>query len=171
MILALLLALVAMLIARIRHQRPLPQRSGIRRHTKCEMQPASTSANGMRHYRAKPIVVRERLFRIAMESPDASCRTIADRFNRDHVEQGWSVGKTYVADFLREYLSTVSAPLRLSYPSAHNHRHVFDPLFSVEAPSARRSASRMVHLTRSPPEHWAVTRSSSSAMRLSASMR
>ena len=48
----------------------------------------------MGHYRAKPVEVREGLFRIALESPDASCRTIADRINRNHVEHGWSVGKT-----------------------------------------------------------------------------
>lgn len=51
----------------------------------------------------KTVEVREGLFRIALEAPDASCRAITDRFNRDHVEQGWSVGKTYVAEFLREF--------------------------------------------------------------------
>ena len=69
----------------------------------------------MRHYRAKPAGVREGLFRIAIESPDASCRMIADRFNRDHVEQGWSVSKTYVSEFLREYKQWRTAPQRHSH--------------------------------------------------------
>lgn len=77
----------------------------------------------MRHYRAKPTEVREGLFRIAMESPDASCRTIADRFNRDHLEQGWSVGKTYVADFLRELKQWRAVPKR--------HAHAIDNACAV----------------------------------------
>lgn len=118
MILVLLFLVVAISIAHIRHRRLLPQRFEIRRHAKRETQPASTNASGMRHYRAKPVEVREGLFRIALESPDASCRTIADRFNRDHVEQGWSVGKTYVADFLREFKQWQAAPKR--------HEHSID---------------------------------------------
>lgn len=72
----------------------------------------STHASGMRHHRAKPIEVRDVLFRIALEAPDASCRTIADRFNRDHAEQGWSIGKTYVAEFLREFKKWRAVPKR-----------------------------------------------------------
>ena len=118
MTLVLLLLVVAILIAHIRHRRPTPQRSGIRRHAKRETQPASTNAGDMRHYRAKPTEVREGLFRIAMESPDASCCTIADRFNRDHVEQGWWVGKTYAADFLREFkLIACFAPCFAALPN------------------------------------------------------
>lgn len=47
-----------------------------------------------------------------MEAPDASCRMIADRFNRDHIDHGWSVGKTYVAEFLREFKQWRAAPKR-----------------------------------------------------------
>ena len=123
MILVLLFLVVAILIARIHHRRPLPQRSGIHRHAKRETEPASTNAGGMRHYRAKPVEVREGLFRIALEAPDASCRTIADRFNRDHVDQGWSVGKTYVADLLREFKQWRAAPKR--------HEHSIDNACAV----------------------------------------
>lgn len=59
--------------------------------------------NRPHHYRAKPIEVREGLLQISLEAPDASCRAIIERFNRDHVEQGWSIGKTYIAEFLREF--------------------------------------------------------------------
>ena len=63
----------------------------------------------MRHYRAKPIEVREGLFRIAVEASGASCRMVADRFNRYYLEQGLSVGKTYVAEFLRVQTMASSA--------------------------------------------------------------
>lgn len=85
--------------------------------------PVPTHAGNACYPRAKPIEVREGLFRIAMESPDASCRTIVDRFNRDHVEQGWSVGKTYVADFLREFKQWRAAPKR--------HEHSIDNACAV----------------------------------------
>ena len=74
--------------------------------------PTLAHAGNARHPRAKPIEVRESLFRIALEVPDASCRTIADRFNRDHVEQGWSVGKTYVSEFLRDFRQWRASPKR-----------------------------------------------------------
>lgn len=128
MILLLLLLIVAILIARIGHRRPLPQRPEIRRHAKRETQPVSTNAVGMRHYCAKPTEVREGLFQIALESPDASCRTIADRFNRDHVEQGWSVGKTYVAKFLRDFCQWRASPKR--------HSHTIDTAGAVNRVSA-----------------------------------
>jgi putative transposase len=113
MTLALLLfALVAIWIIRITHRSLPAQRSEIRRCAKRATQSVSTHANNVRHYRAKLIEVREGLFRIALEAPDASCRAITDRFNRDHVEQGWSVGKTYVAEFLREFKQWRAAPRR-----------------------------------------------------------
>lgn len=90
---------------------------------------SSLQRNPCRHmpaagdYRAKPIEVRERLFRIALEAPDASCRKIADRFNRDHINQGWSVGKTYVAEFLHEFKQWRAAPRR--------HTHSIDSACAV----------------------------------------
>ena len=80
-------------------------------------------AGNARHPRAKPIEVRESLFRIALEAPDASCRMIADRFNRNHVEQGWSVGKTYVSEFLRDFRQWRASPTR--------HRHSIDTAGAV----------------------------------------
>lgn len=79
---------------------------------KREAQPASTNAGGLRHCRAKPVEVSEGLFRIVLEAPDASCRKIAERFDRDHIEQGLSIGKTYAADFLREFKEWRAAPKR-----------------------------------------------------------
>ncbi len=53
-----------------------------------------------------------------MEAPDASCRKIADRFNHDHLDVGLSVGKTYVAEFLREFKQWRATPKR--------HEHTID---------------------------------------------
>lgn len=111
----LLFTLVAILIVRIIHRSPPAERSEIRRCAKHATQSVSTHASGMRHYRAKPIEVREGLFRIALEAPGASCRAITDRFNRDHAGQGWSVGKTYVAEFLRDFKQWRSAPRRYAH--------------------------------------------------------
>jgi transposase InsO family protein len=122
-LLLLLFALVAIWIARATHRPPHAEKSEIRRHTKRETQSELKHASNVCHYRAKPIEVRESLFRIALEAPDASCRTIADRFNRDHVEQGWSVGKTYVAEFLREFKQWRAAPRR--------HSHSIDSVCAV----------------------------------------
>jgi hypothetical protein len=55
--------------------------SEIRGRTKRETQSMSTHTSSARHYCAKPIEVREELFQIALEAPDASCRAVADRFN------------------------------------------------------------------------------------------
>jgi len=112
MIFALLCMLLATWIARIIRRPSSAQRSKARRHAKREAQSVSTQASDMRHHRAKPAAVREVLFTIALEAPDASCRMIADRFNRDHVEQGWSVGKTYVSEFLRDFRQWRASPKR-----------------------------------------------------------
>jgi transposase InsO family protein len=80
-------------------------------------------AGNASHPLAKPIEVREGLLRIAMASPDASCRMIAERFNRDHAEQGWSVGKTYVSEFLRDFRQWRASPRR--------HPHTIDTAGAV----------------------------------------
>jgi transposase InsO family protein len=67
------------------------------------------------HPRTKPDQVREGLFRIALASPDASCRVIAERFNRDHQSAGLSVGKTYVSEFLRDFRQWRTSPSRHSH--------------------------------------------------------
>lgn len=67
----LLLALVAIWILRIIHRSPPAQRYEIRGCAKRAAQSVTTHASGMRHYRAKPIEVREGLFRTAIEAPDA----------------------------------------------------------------------------------------------------
>lgn len=50
-----------------------------------------------------------------LAAPDASCRMIADRFNRDHIDEGWSVGKACVAEFLRDFKQ------RRAEPKRHEH--------------------------------------------------
>jgi hypothetical protein len=108
----LLFALVAIWIVHVTHRSSPAQRSEIRGCAKRATQSVSSHASSVRHYRPKPVEVREGLFRIALEAPDASCRAITDLFNRDNVELGWSVGKTYDAEFLREFKQWRAAPKR-----------------------------------------------------------
>jgi putative transposase len=107
----LLFALALIALVRIADRSPSARRSEVRKCAGRASRPTLRHA----HNRAKPIEVRERLFRIALQAPNASCRAIADRFNRDHLEQGWSVGKTYVAQFLREFKQWRAAPKRHSH--------------------------------------------------------
>jgi putative transposase len=116
-------ALVAILAALITHLSPPTERTGFHRRVEPAEKSVSAHASSGGHYRAKPIEVHEGLFRIALEAPDASCRKIADRFNRDHINQGWSVGKTYVAEFLREFKQWRAAPGR--------HTHSIDSACAV----------------------------------------
>ena len=51
--------------------------------------------------RPKPPWVRRELIRLKAWSPELSCRTLAEVFNRQFAERGVSVGKTYVATTLR----------------------------------------------------------------------
>lgn len=123
MILVLLIVLVAIWITCIIHRPTATRKSEFRRRIKHEIPSDSMPTNSTGHHRAKPVQVREALFRIAIEAPDASCRMIANRFNHDHAEQGWSVGKTYVAEFLRDFRQWRSAPRR--------HTHAIDNACAV----------------------------------------
>lgn len=51
--------------------------------------------------RSKPDWVRKAVLSLAIHLPDASCRTLAAEFNRQH--PSFSVGKTWVADLLLEH--------------------------------------------------------------------
>lgn len=115
MFLLLMMALVVAWLTHIGKRSSPPQARTYGRRPSPEATPVPIHTGGEGHPRAKPVEVRESLFRIALESPDASCRTIADRFNRDHVEQGWSVGKTYVAKFLRDFRQWRASPKRHSH--------------------------------------------------------
>ncbi len=124
MVVVLLLACVVIGIRLIVLRSPSALQAEIRRRqTPTAKQSASMHASLSGHYRAKPREVREGLFRIALEAPDASCRAIADRFNRDYADQGWSVGKTYVAEFLRDSKQWRAAPKR--------HAHSIDSACAV----------------------------------------
>jgi putative transposase len=119
----LLFAFVAILAVLITHRSPIARRYAFHRRIEPAAKSVSTYASSSGHYRAKPVEVREGLFQIAMEAPDASCRKIADRFNHDHFDVGLSVGKTYVAEFLREFKQWRAAPKR--------HEHCIDSACTV----------------------------------------
>ena len=119
----LLFALVAIWTVLGTHRSPTAGRAVFRRRIEPAAESVSTHGSSVGHYRAKSIEVREGLFRIALEAPDASCRKIADRFNHDHLEVGLSVDKTYVAEFLREFKQWRAAPKR--------HEHSIDTTCAV----------------------------------------
>ena len=108
----LLFALVAIWTVLGTHRSTAAGRAAYHRRIEPAAESVSPHASSVGHYRAKSIEVREGLFRIAMEAPDASCRKIANRFKHDHLDVGLSVGKTYVAEFLREFKQWRAAPKR-----------------------------------------------------------
>ena len=122
-IVLLLFALVVIWIVLGTHRSPTAGSAALHRRIEPAAEPVSAHASSVGHYRAKSIEVREGLFRIAMEAPDASCRKIADRFNHDHLDVGLSVGKTYAAEFLREFKQWRAAPKR--------HEHTIDNACAV----------------------------------------
>lgn len=104
---------------------------------------APIHAGSTQHSREKPVEVREALFRIALASPDASCRAIADRFNLDYRSSGLSVGKTYVSDFLRDFRQWRASPMR--------HSHTIDTAGAVNQVWAiDLTEHRIEHQTRQP---------------------
>jgi putative transposase len=119
----LLFALAAIWTVLGTYRSPTAERAAFHRRIEPAAKSVSTHASSAGHYRAKSIEVREGLFRIAMEAPDASCRKIADRFNHDHIDVGLSVGKTYVAEFLREFNQWRTRPKR--------HAHSIDNACAV----------------------------------------
>lgn len=60
------------------------------------------SVASVQRTRAKPAWVREEIIALAARDPSLGCRTLADIFNRRHADQGSSVGKTFVADLLKQ---------------------------------------------------------------------
>ena len=55
------------------------------------------------HYRRKPDWVREEILSYAARFAETGCRKFADIFNRRHAADGWTVGKTFVSDLLRDH--------------------------------------------------------------------
>jgi putative transposase len=58
---------------------------------------------GARRSAPKPAWVRREVIRLKSLLPDEGCRKIADRFNRLHDGRGQRVGKSYVADVIRDH--------------------------------------------------------------------
>jgi len=71
------------------------------------------------HTRAKPAWVREELIALAARSA-LSCRTLAVVFNRRHAGEGVSVGKTFVADLLKQY----QADIRLERQALRRRKYI-----------------------------------------------
>jgi transposase InsO family protein len=57
--------------------------------------------------RAKPAWVREELLVLAARDPEISCRRLAEIFNRRHMSDGLSVGKSFVAALLTRHRADI----------------------------------------------------------------
>lgn len=118
MFLLLMMAVAIVWLTRVGKRAPAPCARTYGRRPSHATTPVPIYAGNACHPRAKPTEVREGLFRIALEAPDASCRAITERFNRDHRETGLSVGKTYVSEFLRDFRQWRASPARHSHTIA-----------------------------------------------------
>jgi len=59
------------------------------------------------HARAKPSWVREELLALAARDPAMSCRRLADIFNRRHMSDSRTVGKSFVATLLKRHRADI----------------------------------------------------------------
>lgn len=60
-----------------------------------------------RRARTKPTWIREEVITLASRDPNLGCRKLADIFNRRHAGEGDSVGKTFVADLLKQHQADI----------------------------------------------------------------
>lgn len=67
----------------------------------CSAKPVFIPASS-RRYQPKPPWVRRELIRLRAWSPELGCRTLAEVFNRRFAARGMSVGKSHVANVLRQ---------------------------------------------------------------------
>lgn len=81
-------------------RRPAPYRPSLSNTT-----PASSN-------RRKPEWVLEALLAIVAQAPQISCRNLKLRFDLTHTATGVSIGKTYAAKFLQQYLYVLANPKR-----------------------------------------------------------
>jgi putative transposase len=69
---------------------------------------------GSRHPMAKPAWVKSAIFDLAMQLPDAGCRTLANNFNLAYSMANQSVSKTWVANLLKARAAALALARRRS---------------------------------------------------------